>query len=82
MPGVTMKLPSEVRDRIKAIADRSDKTMREVVEAALECYERSLGEASYLEGWSRFQAEDPEGFAEYMKDSEALELGLSDAVPE
>lgn len=82
MPGVTMKVPSELRDRIRALADQSEKTMSRVVEEALECYERSLGEVRYLEGWARFQREDPKGFSEYLGEAEEVERGLTDVLPE
>lgn len=81
MPGVTMKVPSEVRDRIKALAEGSAMTMSAVVEQALECYERSLRETRYLEGWTQFQREDPQGFRDYMSEADEVE-GLNDAVPE
>lgn len=56
--------------------------MAAVIEEALTCFERSLRAAEYLEGWNRFKQEDPEGFADYVRESGQLESGLSDAIPE
>ncbi|GMU52510.1 MAG: hypothetical protein AMXMBFR33_16560 [Candidatus Xenobia bacterium] len=77
-----MKVPSQTRDRIRALAEHSGKSMAAVIEEALTCFERSLRAVEYLEGWNRFKQNDPEGFAEYARESELLESGLSDAVPE
>lgn len=82
MPGVTMKVPSQTRDRIRALAEHSGRSMAAVIEEALTCFERSLRAAEYLEGWNRFKHDDPEGFADYVRESGQLESGLSDAVPE
>ncbi|MBI3927737.1 MAG: hypothetical protein HY319_19510 [Armatimonadetes bacterium] len=82
MPGVTLKVSSQTRDRIKALAQRSQKSMSAVIDEAMACYERSLREAEYLEGWRRFQEDDPEGFADYMRESQELEQGLLDALPD
>ena len=55
--------------------------MSAVVEEAMTLYEVALRGKSYLDGWSRFELDDPEGFAEYMGESRELDAGLSDVVP-
>lgn len=77
----TMKVSLQTRERIKFLAERSGKTMAGVVEDAMKLYESQLQEKAYLEGWARFQEEDPQGFAAYLLESEQLERGLTDAVP-
>ena len=81
MASATMKVSAGARERIKAIAERSGKSMASVVDEAMNCYEARLREQSYLEGWERFKNEDPEGFADYMIESSTLDQGLCDAVP-
>lgn len=81
MASATMKVSVGARERIKAIAERSGKSMASVVDEAMNCYEARLLEQSYLDGWERFKNEDPEGFADYMADSKSLEQGLCDAIP-
>ncbi len=81
MTNATMKVSVGARDRIKAIAEQSGKSMASVVDEAISCYEALRREQSYLEGWERFKREDPQGFADYMSESNSLELGLCDAVP-
>jgi predicted DNA-binding protein len=75
----TIKIPVGARDRIKAIAEQSGKSMASVVDEAISCYEALRREQSYLEGWERFKREDPQGFADYMSESSSLELGLCDS---
>jgi len=82
VPGVTVKIPSRVRDRLKALARGSSKTMGRVLEEAVTCYERNLRDDRYLEGWTRFQRDEPEAFAEYLRESQEIQATLTDAVPE
>ena len=77
----TMKVSLKTRERIKVLAERSGRTMAGVVDDAMKFYESQLLEQAYLEGWARFEEEDPQGFAAYLQESEQLERGLSDAVP-
>lgn len=80
MANATMKVSTGARDRIKAIAERSGKSMASIVDEAMSCYEARLREQSYLDGWERFKQEDPQGFADYMNESKGLDEGLCDAV--
>lgn len=82
MPGVTVKVPGRVRDRLKALAKGSDKTIGRILEEAVNCYERTLRQDRYLEGWARFQREQPDAFAEYLKESDEIQATLTDAIPE
>lgn len=81
MTNATLTVSVGARDRIKAIAQQSGKSMASVVDEAISCYEALRREQSYLEGWERFKREDPQGFADYMSEAKSLELGLCDAVP-
>ena len=82
VPGVTVKIPSRVRDRLKALARGSSKTMGRVLEEAVTCYERNLRDDRYLEGWTRFQRDEPEALADYLRESEEIQATLTDALPE
>ena len=82
VPGVTVKIPSRVRDRLKALARGSSKTMGRLLEEAVTCYERNLRDDRYLEGWTRFQRDEPEAFADYLRESEEIQATLTDALPE
>jgi len=82
VPGVTVKIPSRVRDRLKALARGSSKTMGRVLEEAVTCYERNLRADRYLEGWARFRRDEPEAFADYLRESEEIQATLTNAVPE
>ena len=82
LPGVTLKVSSQIRNRIKALAEQSKKPMSSIIEDAMACYEKALRQRKYLEGWTRFQRDDPEGFAQYMGESEELQAGLADALPD
>lgn len=81
MSSATMKVSNRTRDRIKAIAESSGKSMAAVVDKALNCYEAGLQEQAYLDEWERFARENPEGFSEYMNESKQIEEGLNDLVP-
>ncbi len=82
VPGATVKIPSRVRDRLKALARGSSKTMGRVLEEAVTCYERNLRADRYLEGWTRFQRDEPEAFADYLRESEEIQATFTDAAPE
>ena len=82
VPGVTMKVPGRTHQRIRALADRSQRSMSAVLEDALDTYERSIREAEYLEGWERFRRDDPDGFADYRQECREIEVGLGEAIHE
>ena len=82
MPGVTMKVSSQTRDRIKTLAEQSGKSMASVIDEAMACYEARLQQCAYVEAWTRFQHDDPQGFADYMQESSRIEQGLDDVVPD
>lgn len=81
MPGATMKVSSQTRDRIKSLAAKSGKSMASVIEEAIDSYEARLRREAYLEGWNSFKELDPEGFADYTLESNQLEQGFTDDLP-
>ena len=82
MPGVTLKVSARMRDRLRGVACRVKRPMGAVMEEALDCYERSLLEAEYRDGWQQFMRDKPAAFEEYMRESRDLDTGFNEPVRE
>lgn len=80
MRTTTIRVTSETRDRLNALARRRGAPVSEIVaELAQEADERALLEDA-AEGWERL-ADDPEALAAYRAESQALE-GFEPLLPE